>query len=98
MGVEIHRYRLGGSGEGFVCEVFGRFVLKEMSCESSTSVFLWKEPVLLITIGTISMSEVHAPRRSLMLFLRGVYRPMMLSFTLCMFMSVSRTCIRLAMA
>ena len=46
--------------------------LKEISCERCAKAFLWNEPVLLITMGMISMSEVHTPC-SRILFFRGAY-------------------------
>ena len=46
--------------------------LKEIRCERCAKAFLWNEPVVLITMGMISMSEVHIPC-SRILFFRGVY-------------------------
>ena len=50
-----------GVGSCLYVRVSGGSSWKETSCAISASVLVWKDPVLLMTMGMISMSDFHSP-------------------------------------
>ena len=50
-----------GVGSCLYVRVTGGSSWKEISCAIAASVLVWKDPVLLMTMGMISMSAFHSP-------------------------------------
>ena len=64
-----------GGGSCLYVRVSGGSSWKEISCAIAASVLVWKDPVLLMTMGMISMSAFHSPVACMYIAcLRGSYR------------------------